>query len=92
MRCSRLKFPRIYSLVCDFLKEKAPSTPKRRGRPRIFIALWLFQTLWRISYRETLETASKDGFSDYRVRKYPLNLLQENFSPATMKGNGRIWF
>jgi hypothetical protein len=93
MRRSRLDFIRIYRLLRSFLRNKisqfSSECEKHRGRPHTYddtliIALWLFQTLWRLSYRETLETVSKVGFSvpalstyHYRIRKIPISVLQE---------------
>jgi len=93
MRRSRLDFIRIYRLLQSFLRNKtSPSSPeceKHRGCPdtyddTLILALRLFQTLWQLSYRETLETVSKAGFSvpalstyHYRIRKIPISVLQE---------------
>jgi hypothetical protein len=50
----------------------------------LILALWLFQTLWRLSYRETLDTVSRAGFSvpalstyHYKIRKISISVLQE---------------
>jgi len=61
MRRSRLDFVRIYRLLQTFLRNKTfPSSPeceKHRGRPHTYDDT-LIIALWRLSYRETLETVS----------------------------------
>jgi hypothetical protein len=93
MRRSRLNFTRICSSLQSFFWNKTSSSSlgceKHRGRPHthdntLILALWLFQTLWRLSYRETLDTVSRAGFSvpalstyHYRIRKISILVLQE---------------
>ena len=86
MRRSRLDFIRIYRLLRSFLRNKtsqsSPECERHRGRPHTYddilliIALWLFQTLWRLSYRETLEAVSKAGFSVPALSTYHYRSLQ----------------
>jgi len=94
MRRLRLDFVCIYRLLQTFLRNKtSPSSPeceKHRGCPdtyddTLILALRLFQTLWQLSYRETLETVSKAGFSvpalstyHYRIRKIPIWLTERD--------------
>ena len=71
-----------------YLKENPLVRLRQRGRPRTYdntliLTLWLYQTLWRASYREVLEIAQQAGFSTpalstyhYRVSQLPLKLFQ----------------
>jgi len=62
------------------LEPRPDLTPLPERLEHAQASLCLFQSLWQISYRETLETASKDGFLGpslstyhYRVQKFPLS-------------------
>jgi len=70
---------KLYALVKQFVERVSPyQQTTKRGRPRkysdiLIITLWLYQTLNRYSYRETLEKAKQEGFnipalSDYHYR------------------------
>jgi len=88
MRRSRLPLPKLYNLVQTYLKDSTFPSSRQRGRPRTYsdaliLALWLYQTLWRASYREVLEEARRSGLPTpalstyhYRVSRLPLPLFQ----------------
>jgi len=88
MRRSRLPLPKLYTLVQRYLENSTPARLRQRGRPQIYtdaliLTLWLYQTLWRASYREVLGEARQAGFPTpalstyhYRVRQLPLKLFQ----------------
>jgi hypothetical protein len=87
MRRLRLDFVCIYRLLQTFLRNKtSPSSPeceKHRGCPDTYDDT-LILALRRLSYRETLETVSKAGFSvpalstyRHRIKKIPISVLQE---------------
>jgi len=106
MRRSRLPLQKIYNLVQAHLKYSTPARRGQRGRPRRYpdawiLTLWLYQTLWRASYREVLEEARRAGFPTpalstyhYRVRQLPLELFQRLLSQvgkALAQQNPRAW-
>jgi len=88
MRRSRLPLIKIYRLVQTYLKDSQRSHLRQRGRPRrytdaLVLSLWLYQTVWDLSYREVLEEAERAGFPTpalstyhYRVGALPLERFQ----------------
>jgi len=88
MRRSRLPLQKIYTLVQKYLKDSPPVRFRQRGRPQTYsdtwiLTLWLYQTLWRASYRKVLDISRQTGFTTpalstyhYRVCQLPLKLFQ----------------
>lgn len=97
MRRSRLPLSALYPLVQASLQDPSPARPLQRGRPRAYpdvwiLTLWVSQTLWRTSYRETLDIARQEGFPTpalgtyhYRRRRLPLSLF-----PALLTRVGQV--
>ena len=86
----------LYSFVKSYFQRIENIEPvKRRGRPKIFedaliVTLWLYQTLYKLSYREVLEIAKHEGFHvpvlgdyHYRVKKLDEELLKKILDEST---------
>ena len=85
---SRISLQKLYNLVKKYLKEEQSASLKQ-GRPQTYnntwiLTLYLYQTLYKASYREVLKLAQEAGFPTpslstyhYRVRQLPKKLFQE---------------
>ncbi len=68
MRRSGLTLKHLYSFVKSYFQRIENIEPvKKRGRPKTFedaliVTLWLYQTLYKLSYREVLEVVKHEGF------------------------------
>ena len=94
MRRTTLNLKSIYNILQSSLKEKPPRT---KGRPRTYpdsliLAIFLFQILYGLSYREALEEASRHfpripSLSDYhyRLKTMPKFLLQKAIKITFLK-------
>jgi len=96
MRRSVLTLKHLYSFVKSYLQRIENTEPvKRRGRPKTFeealiVTLWLYQTLYKLSYREVLEIAKHEGFHvpvlgdyHYRVKKLDEGVLKKILEEST---------
>ena len=76
MRRSSFSLEKLYTFVTCFLSNvQSEHKTKKRGRPhkygdKLIIALWLYQTLMGLSYRETLALASQQNFPTPSLRDY----------------------
>ena len=89
MRRARISLQKLYKLVQKYLKKSDSARLRQRGRSQTYsnaliLTLWLYQTLYRVSYREVLKVARKAGFSTpslstyhYRVRQLSGKLFQK---------------
>ena len=73
----------LYSFIKSYFQRIENIEPvKRRGRPKTFehaliLTLWLYQTLYKLSYREVLEIVKHEGGSKIKIVSDPNKNMKE---------------